>query len=55
MADLILIMGLSENSVAPGPIATDFDGGIIRDNELIVLYLYNRVALQEEKTQFFTT
>ena len=37
--------GIAVNTVAPGPIATDFGGGIVRDNEAVHQQLASQTAL----------
>ncbi|MFC4032270.1 SDR family NAD(P)-dependent oxidoreductase [Streptomyces polygonati] len=37
--------GISVNTVAPGPIATDFSGGFVRDNEQVRRHLGEQTAL----------
>jgi NAD(P)-dependent dehydrogenase (short-subunit alcohol dehydrogenase family) len=37
--------GIAVNTVAPGPIATDFGGGIVRDNEAVNQRLASQTAL----------
>jgi NAD(P)-dependent dehydrogenase (short-subunit alcohol dehydrogenase family) len=37
--------GIAVNTVAPGPIATDFGSGIVRDNEAINQHLASQTAL----------
>jgi NAD(P)-dependent dehydrogenase (short-subunit alcohol dehydrogenase family) len=37
--------GIRVNSVAPGPTATDFNGGAMRDSEALREYISNNTAL----------
>ncbi|MDT0426176.1 SDR family NAD(P)-dependent oxidoreductase [Streptomyces salyersiae] len=37
--------GISVNAVAPGPVATDFAGGVLRDNEQVRAHLAEQTAL----------
>jgi NAD(P)-dependent dehydrogenase (short-subunit alcohol dehydrogenase family) len=45
MAKELGARGISVNVVAPGPIATDFSGGIVRDNADINAFLASQTAL----------
>jgi NAD(P)-dependent dehydrogenase (short-subunit alcohol dehydrogenase family) len=37
--------GITANTVAPGPIATDFGGGMVRDNEQVQAHMAGQTAL----------
>ncbi|WP_246239204.1 SDR family oxidoreductase [Paenibacillus anseongensis] len=37
--------GIAVNTIAPGAVATDFSGGIARDNQVVVKHLSEETAL----------
>ncbi len=45
MAVELASRGIVVNTVAPGPVATDFEGGVVRDNEAVNRYLSSVTAL----------